>query len=577
MPLQRLAMSSDYSERPIHPLRPRSNRNPPRAILISSTRAPKSAREFPAFLNSPLLPPASTAHLRRPMVIGGSFQQRLTGYGPYNPGLNFKSKTRKFADFSADEEAMSVRGIPISLATKYSRHNVAPKNIYVNDLNFLLPPRLISQPVSQATTMPKPENNDPSSNLGHPATRNPEDDIQHSTALSTSFQLSQGSETNTNWRQAVVSSCVVGAALVAVATGYACATVFRGALNVGQFVYKNRENIQQTCITCTQAVQSSYNAAKRRMVSVPIPSLPVGMRRRYASTPSSRVSRRRLFRQSRIPAQSPAQPSLAINPAVSILAPEGMPGVEYSGLSNIGQFPDTQDAADPDAFILPQSSDALASDKPYMTGGLFHEPTPPPPSPSPAQDQHASENLSRTPTSGDMELTDQPCTSYEESVFSEDMEDEYELEDGEDAEVPTAELFGDEGHMALEQDLWSLPGQFEPAPHAGPMSVSPTTPPTIEAPAPVIEHASISPIPEPGSPVIEPGSPFPSPPGAFSPPPAPTPTPSPKAATRRAPTRAKSRKRTKAPRGPPPPPRRHKAFSPPKDIRRSNRIAKLKK
>ena len=340
----------------------------------------------------------------------------------------------------------------------------------------------------------------------------------------------------------------------------------------------------------------AYNAAKRRIVSVPIPRLPVGMRRRYASTPSSskgRFSRRRLFRQSRIPAQSPAQPPHAINPVVSILAPEGMHGVEYSGLSNIGQFPDTQDAADPDAFILPQSSNALASGEPYMTGGLFYEPTPPPPSPSPAQDQHASENLSRTPTPDNMELTDQPCISYEESVFSEDIEDEYMLEDGEDTEVPTAEVFGDEGQMALQQDWWSLPAQFEPkgrsegshslnAPYAGPMSVSPVfeaTPPTIEASAPVIEHASPSPIPEPGSPIIEHGSPFPSPPGAFSPPPAPTPTPSPRAATRRAPTRAKSRKRTTVPKGkntPPPPPRRRKASSPPKDIRRSNRIAKLK-
>ena len=160
---------------------------------------------------------------------------------------------------------MSVRRIPISLASKYSRHNMTPKNIYVNDLNFLLPPRLVLQPASQATTMPNPEDNGPSLNLRHPATRNPEDDI-HSTALSTSSQLPHGSETNepvnnwrqavisNNWRQAVISSCVVGAALVAVATGYACTTVIRGAFNVGQFIYTNRENIRQTCSTCTQAV-----------------------------------------------------------------------------------------------------------------------------------------------------------------------------------------------------------------------------------------------------------------------------------------------------------------------------------
>lgn len=606
MPLQRLTMNSDYSERLIRPLPPKSNRNPPRAILISSTRASKSASSFPAFSNSSLLPPARTANLRRPKMIEEIFQQRMRSYGPYNPGLNLQSKTRKFADFSADEDVTMARRTPSYLTSLFPKHNTMPTNIYVNDLNFLLPPRLISQPAaSQPTTTPNHEDDGTSPNLGNPAPQNPEDDssssnFQSPAALSTSLQLPHGPEINapvTNWRQAVVGSCVVGVALVAVATGYACATVFRGALNVGQFIYTNRDNIQQTCTICTQAVQSTYNAAKRRMVSIPIPRVPVGMRRHYPSTPSSaqgRSWRRRFSRQSRVPAQPTAQQSQAINPVVSILAPEGMSGVEYCGLSGIGQFPDTHDAVDPDAFILPHSPDALASGVPYMTGGLFHTPTSPPHSPVTVQDQPASENLNGALTPDAMELTDQPCI-YEESVFSEDIEDEYVVEDRNN-KVPTAELFRDEGHMELEQDWWSFPGQFEPkspseasssltAPHAGPMGVSPvfeTTPPTIEAAAPVIEHASPSTSPSPSP---EPGSPFPSPPGSFPPPPAPPPTPSPKAATHSVPMQAKSRKGARAPKKampkgknpPSPPPCKRKASSPPKDVRRSNRIANLKK
>ncbi|MCJ1346308.1 hypothetical protein MMC31_004523 [Peltigera leucophlebia] len=605
MPLQRLTMKADYSERPIYPLRQRSTRNQPRAVLISSTRTTKPTKSSFAFFNTPLRIPHRDSPARRGSVlVCRGIQGRLAGCGPFHPGLNFKAKTRKFEDFSVDGEVAMVRGIPTPLDTLYPRRNMVPKNVYVNDLNFVLPPRLISQTASQSTTVPNPEDLDTSLTSQHPATQN-------LAGISTSSQPPNGSESNgpvTNWSQAVLSSCVVGVALVAVATGYACTTVFRGALNVGQFVYTNRESIRQTATTCTKAVQSTYNAAKRRMVSIP-PRLPVGMRRRYAAptTPHARSWRCPLFRRSRIAAQSPAQPSPPINPVVSTLAPEGMPGVEYSGLSNAGQFPGTQDAADPDAFILPRSSNALASGAlPYMTGGLFRESIPPPPAPSPVPDQPASNNISGTPYPDGpypdaMELTEQPCICYEESVFSDDIEDEYEVEDRENTKVPTAELFKEDAeHMALEEDFWSLPGQFEPRksltnPQAKSTSASPvfeTAPPNIEATAPVIEHASPSTIINPGTPVIEPESPLPTPPGAFPPPPPPSgrPTPSPpppaKAIARQGVKNSRKRKTARGankmakshanpPLPPIPTPLKRKASSPPRDVRRSNRIAEL--
>ena len=584
MPLQRLTMSSDYSQRPINPLPLPYKRQPPSAMLIASTRPTTPAHSMPMFINSPLLRSTRKPHPLRPRTIGDELERRLESYGYYDDALKFNFKTRKFADFSAGEEVTMGRGTAPTLCSQYRQAILRSPNDHVALPDFLLPAQAISQSVGQPTT-PNSEDHNTSLTFQNPAA------------------LSAQAESNapvSNWRQALISSCVVGVALVGVATGYACATVFRGALNVGQFVYTNRGSIQQTATTCTLAVQSTYNAAKRRMISIPVPRLPVGMRRRYAAppTPHARSWRRRLFRQSGGPLQSPAQSSQPINPVVSSLAPDGMPGVEYSGLSNIGQFPDTQDAADPDAFIYPQSSNALASDAPYMTGGLFYEPTPPPPpSPSPAQDQPASDNLAGSPTSDDIELTEPPCICYAESVFSEDFVDEYVAEDGDEAKVPTTELFEDDGgHMGLQEDFWFLPGQFEPhLPRRAsvPTSASPvieTAPQTVEAPAPVIEHASPSPSP---SPTIEPGSPLPSPPGAF---PLPPPLPGRPTLSPHSPTKAiarqegakKSRKRKTAPgannkmaksqKNPPPaPPQTRKASSPPKDVRRSNRIAGLKK
>lgn len=474
MPLQRLAMGSDYSESLIDPLRQKSTRNPPRAVLISSNRTIKPATSFPLFSNSPFRLLGHKSNPPRPCALLREISQRqLAGYGHFTPGLNFKSKTRKFADFSADEEVTMVREIPTSLASQYPPRNIVPNNIYVNDLNFVLPARVISEQAGQPTTTPNREDANTSSTFQHPGTGNPEDhntssSSQNSAALPASTQLLHGSESNapvTNWRQAVVSSCVVGVALIAVAAGYACTTVFRGALNVGQFVYSNRDNIQHTCATCTKAVQSTYNAAKRRMVSIPVARLSVGMRRRYAPPPSSqnRSRQRRSFRQSMNSAQPPARSLQAVNPVTSILAPDGMPGVEYSGLSSDGGFPVRQDSVDPDAFVYPRSPGGAAPGAPYMAGALFHEPTPPPPSPGLANDEPAPEASRETAVPDEVELSEQSCVSYEESVFSEDIEDEYVVEEGENINTPTAELFNDdeEGHVELELDFWSLPGQFE--------------------------------------------------------------------------------------------------------------------
>ena len=91
-----------------------------------------------------------------------------------------------------------------------------------------------------------------------------------------------------------------------------------------------------------------------------------------------------------------------------------------------------------------------------MTDALFYEPSPSPPSPSPASDEPTPGASLETVTSDEMELSEQSC---EESVFSEDIEDKYAVEEGENTNTPTAELFkDDEEHMELEQDFWSLPG-----------------------------------------------------------------------------------------------------------------------
>lgn len=225
-----------------------------------------------------------------------------------------------------------------------------------------------SPSVSQPTTQ-SPENPVTSSNLQYP------DTFSKSRPLTTPLQQPEISESNasvSNWRQALLSSCVVGVAAVAVVTGYACCTAIRGVVNKGQFIYANRENIQQTCTTCTRVVQSTYNAAKRRVVSVP--KLPVGVRRRYALSPQSqgRSRQRHSFQQRRIPEQSSPSP----NAVASALSSDGMEGVELSVVSEATPIPVGIDTVASDSHHHSPTSHSKASDLPRMAGALFVEPSP---------------------------------------------------------------------------------------------------------------------------------------------------------------------------------------------------------
>lgn len=224
MPLQRLTMSSDYTERLINPLRQKSDRISPRAILIASTPPTTPVTSIPAFFNSPLLRSMSKPHPFRPRTIGDDFERRLESYGYYDHALKFEFKTRKFATFSADEEAAMGRESAPTLCSQHRQAILESPGAQFNPFHCL--------PSAQPS-------------VGQPTTETPEDldsfpDFQHPATVSTSPQRSGSSRSDMpvgNWRQAVVSSCVVGVALVAVAAGYACTTVIRGALNVGQFIY----------------------------------------------------------------------------------------------------------------------------------------------------------------------------------------------------------------------------------------------------------------------------------------------------------------------------------------------------
>lgn len=97
----------------------------------------------------------------------------------------------------------------------------------------------------------------------------------------------------------------------------------------------------------------------------------------------------------------------------------------------------------------------MASDASYIAGGLFREPVLPP-SPSPAQDQPASDSLAGPPTPDGIEFTEQPSNCQAESVFPEDIEDEFVVEDGDDTKALTTELFEEDGeYMELQPFIYS--------------------------------------------------------------------------------------------------------------------------
>lgn len=357
----------------MNPLPKQRNRSPPRAILISSTQTTAN-KPIPKLTNKILVPKTSTGttHPRQPK--GKTFQWQLKSYGQY-PVLKPFSKTRKFAEFSAGEQVAMGRATVPPLTLNPSRQaTLESANTGVVIPRDYLPPvqsfsmESISPSVGQPTTQSR-EDPITSPNLQYPSTfSNPE-------ILSTPLQQPGNSESNapvSNWRQALVSSCVVGVAAFAVVAGYACCTAIRGVVNVGHFVYANRENIQQTCTTCSRAVQSTYDAAKRRMVSVP--NLPIGVRRRYAPSPQpqGRSRQRHFFRQRRIP----EQPSQSPNAVISALPSDRMEGVEYSVVSEATPIPVGIDTVTSKSHRNSPTSHSRASDLPRMTGALFVEPFP---------------------------------------------------------------------------------------------------------------------------------------------------------------------------------------------------------
>ena len=71
------------------------------------------------------------------------------------------------------------RGVPTPVSTLYPRRNMVPNNVYVNDPNFILPPRLISQEAGQPTaSAPNPED-DETSPAGNAAVSSPSSQLRN--------------------------------------------------------------------------------------------------------------------------------------------------------------------------------------------------------------------------------------------------------------------------------------------------------------------------------------------------------------------------------------------------------------
>ncbi len=72
----------------------------------------------------------------------------------------------------------------------------------------------------------------------------------------------------TTWGLSIVHNCAIGVVTAVLVGGAICDKIVHGVSTVGGFIYANRETIQERCATYTVAVRSSYNAAKRRLVSI---------------------------------------------------------------------------------------------------------------------------------------------------------------------------------------------------------------------------------------------------------------------------------------------------------------------
>lgn len=333
--------------------------------------------------------------------------------------------------------------------------NVETVKAHVSSRDYLLPAQQPSTdqflPSLCQSTSPNPQAHRTSSNLQYNAP------LSSLESPLTNVQLPENSEIDvpvSNWRHAFLSTCVVGVAAVAVATGYACSTVFRGALNVGQFIYANRENIQQSCTTCTQAVQSTYNAAKRRMVSVRVPSQ---SHPRYVPPPTSqgRSRQRRSFWHHKRREQLSQSPE----PVAPTVSPDEMEGIEFS-------VPPSPVVSDSHSHL--STSHGLASSVPRMTGALPYVPSPSSCDPSLEQHQPATSPSSASSILVQLEPTGERIISYEESVSSDNLEDDdvVSIMEGKDVNR-VAELFStdneqsDPACMELERD-WSLQNKFAP-------------------------------------------------------------------------------------------------------------------
>lgn len=88
------------------------------------------------------------------------------------------------------------------------------------------------------------------------------------------------------WTQVLVQAVAVTTVVIAVLSLHTCRTIVQRATRVGRDAYANRDQIRQTC---TVVVQSSCNAAKRRLVTVTA-RLPSFRRRIPPTSPRNRMN-----------------------------------------------------------------------------------------------------------------------------------------------------------------------------------------------------------------------------------------------------------------------------------------------
>lgn len=91
------------------------------------------------------------------------------------------------------------------------------------------------------------------------------------------------------WTQVLVQTAAISTVVIAILSAAMCRSLIRGATRAGRNLYVNRDYVRQRY---TAVVQSSYNAAKRRLVTVS-GNLPTLTQYRRHIAPSSSSSRRR--------------------------------------------------------------------------------------------------------------------------------------------------------------------------------------------------------------------------------------------------------------------------------------------